>query len=72
VELVQAGFGIEVKESWEATLEDVCRAGGRPYAIPAGASDHPLGGLGFAGFADEVARQEEEIGVFFDTWSSAR
>jgi 1-aminocyclopropane-1-carboxylate deaminase/D-cysteine desulfhydrase-like pyridoxal-dependent ACC family enzyme len=24
------------------------REGGKPYPIPAGASDHPLGGLGFA------------------------
>ena len=35
--------------------------------IPAGASDHRLGGLGFAGWAEEVARQEAELGVFFDT-----
>ena len=42
-------------------------AGGKPYAIPAGASDHPLGGLGFAGWAFEVAEQERELGVFFDT-----
>jgi len=41
-------------------------AGGRPYAIPAGASDHPLGGLGFANWAREVAAQEAELGVFFD------
>ena len=38
-----------------------------PYAIPAGASDHRLGGLGFANWADEVAVQERELGVFFDT-----
>ena len=31
------------------------QAGGTPYAIPAGASDHPLGGLGFASWAREVA-----------------
>ena len=41
--------------------------GGKPYAIPAGASDHPLGGLGFAGWAREVEQQERELGVFFDT-----
>ena len=41
--------------------------GGTPYAIPAGASDHPLGGLGFAGWAREVEAQERELGVFFDT-----
>lgn len=67
VELVEAGFGIGVKDSWEAAVEDVRRAGGVPYAIPAGASDHRLGGLGFAGWADEVAAQEAELGVFFDT-----
>jgi hypothetical protein len=36
-------------------------------AIPAGASDHPLGGLGYANWAYEVADQERELGVFFDT-----
>ena len=41
--------------------------GGRPYAIPAGAADHPLGGLGFARWAFEVAEQERELGVFFET-----
>ncbi|GJF03636.1 1-aminocyclopropane-1-carboxylate deaminase [Pseudonocardia sp. D17] len=67
VELVEAGFGIGFKSSWEQALEDVRSQGGVPYAIPAGASDHPLGGLGFAGWADEVAAQEQELGVFFDT-----
>jgi 1-aminocyclopropane-1-carboxylate deaminase len=67
VRLVQAGFGIGFKESWEQALADVEAAGGTPYAIPAGASDHELGGLGFAGWADEVEAQEEELGVFFDT-----
>jgi 1-aminocyclopropane-1-carboxylate deaminase len=67
VELVEAGFGIGFKDSWEAALEDVRRHGGTPYPIPAGASDHRLGGLGFANWADEVAAQERELGVFFDT-----
>src|SRR3954453_9163615 len=67
VRLVQAGFGIEFKASWEQALEDVRAAGGKPYAIPAGASDHRLGGLGFANWAREVAEQEGELGVFFDT-----
>src|SRR3954451_24274315 len=49
VRLVQAGFGIGFKESWEQALSDVRERGGTPYAIPAGASDHPLGGLGFSG-----------------------
>jgi 1-aminocyclopropane-1-carboxylate deaminase len=67
VRLVEAGFGIGFKESWEQALADVESAGGTPYAIPAGASDHELGGLGFARWAQEVAEQERELGVFFDT-----
>ncbi|MFJ7070658.1 1-aminocyclopropane-1-carboxylate deaminase [Streptomyces sp. NPDC101115] len=67
VRLVRAGFGIGFKESWEQALREVEEAGGRPYAIPAGASDHRLGGLGFANWAYEVAEQERELGVFFDT-----
>ena len=67
VRLVEAGFGIGFKSSWEDALEQVRRQGGRPYAIPAGASDHRLGGLGFANWADEVRAQEERLGVFFDT-----
>nr|WP_296070938.1 1-aminocyclopropane-1-carboxylate deaminase [uncultured Actinoplanes sp.] len=67
VRLVRAGFGIGFKESWDQAVTEVEAAGGTPYAIPAGASDHRLGGLGFAGWAAEVVRQEEELGVFFDT-----
>jgi 1-aminocyclopropane-1-carboxylate deaminase len=66
VRLVEAGFGIEFKQSWEQALAEVQERGGKPYAIPAGASDHPLGGLGFASWAMEVERQEQELGVFFD------
>ena len=67
VRLVRAEFGIGFKESWEQALRDVEERGGKPYAIPAGASDHPLGGLGFASWAAEVAAQEAELGVYFDT-----
>ena len=34
------GFGIGFKESWEQALERRRGGGGKPYAIPAGASDH--------------------------------
>ena len=67
VRLVRAAFGIGVKESWEQALREIEESGGRPYAIPAGASDHPLGGLGFANWAYEVDLQERELGVRFDT-----
>lgn len=67
VRLDPAGFGIGFKSSWERALDDVRERGGTPYAIPAGASDHRLGGLGFANWAVEVEQQERELGVFFDT-----
>jgi 1-aminocyclopropane-1-carboxylate deaminase len=67
VRLVRSEFGIGFKESSEQALADVRERGGTPYAIPAGASDHRLGGLGFANWAQEVRRQEAELGVFFDT-----
>jgi 1-aminocyclopropane-1-carboxylate deaminase len=67
VRLVKAGFGIGFKESWEQALAEIESSGGKPYAIPAGASDHPLGGLGFASWAREVEAQEAELDVFFDT-----
>ena len=67
VRLVKSGFGIGFKESWDQAIAEVEASGGKPYAIPAGASDHPLGGLGFANWAGELAVQEEQLGVFFDT-----
>ena len=67
VRLVRAEFGIGFKDSWEQALREIEASGGRPYAIPAGASDHPLGGLGFASWAYELAEQERQLGVFFDT-----
>jgi 1-aminocyclopropane-1-carboxylate deaminase len=67
VTLDPSGFGIGIKDSWERALEEVRESGGRPYAIPAGASEHPYGGLGFVGWADEVEQQERELGIFFDT-----
>src|SRR5947207_3104409 len=67
VRLDEAGFDIGFRKSWEEALAAVEAAGGNPYAIPAGASDHPLGGLGYARWAQEVAEQERELGVFFDT-----
>src|SRR3954449_1441560 len=67
VRLVDAGFDIAFRPSWQEALDSVDAAGGTPYAIPAGASDHPLGGLGFARWAEEVAEQERELGGFFDT-----
>lgn len=67
VRLDPSGFDIGIRDSWQQALADVEARGGRPYGIPAGASEHPLGGLGFANWAGEVEQQERELGVFFDT-----
>ena len=67
VRLSAAGFDIGFRPSWAEALASVEASGGTPYPIPAGASDHPLGGHGFARWADEVAEQESELGIFFDT-----
>jgi 1-aminocyclopropane-1-carboxylate deaminase len=64
--LVDEGFDIGIRASWQAALEEVKARGGHPYAIPAGASVHRLGGLGYVGFAEEVRAQEAETGLRFD------
>lgn len=64
--LVEDGFDIGIRESWEEAIRSVEAAGGKPYPIPAGASVHKYGALGYIGFAEEVARQEEELGFRFD------
>jgi 1-aminocyclopropane-1-carboxylate deaminase len=61
------GFDIGIRDSWKDALREVEASGGKPYPIPAGASEHPLGGLGFAAWAFEVAEQERSLGVLFDT-----
>jgi len=66
IELVDEGFDIGIRESWERALDDVRNSGGRPYPIPAGASVHKFGGLGFVGFAEEVRAQEQALGFRFD------
>ncbi|MEC3974063.1 1-aminocyclopropane-1-carboxylate deaminase [Amycolatopsis sp. H20-H5] len=67
VRLVDAGFGVGFKQSWENAVREIEEAGGKPYAIPAGGSDHRLGGLGFANWVVELEAQERELGVHFDT-----
>jgi len=64
--LVEDGFDIGIRESWKDAMQSVRDAGGIPYGIPAGASVHKYGGLGYAAFAGEVARQEEDLGLKFD------
>jgi hypothetical protein len=64
--LVDEGFDIGIRDSWLKALDEVRAEGGKPYAIPAGASVHKFGGLGYVGFAEEVRAQEAELGFKFD------
>lgn len=64
--LVDEGFDIGIRKSWEDAMKSVVDSGGKPYAIPAGASVHKYGGLGYVGFAEEVRAQEKEMGIKFD------
>ncbi len=48
---------IEDEGGLESLVEAQRRRGRNPYAIPGGASDHPLGGLGYAAAAAEILVQ---------------
>ena len=47
-------------------MQSVRDEGGTPYGIPAGASVHKFGALGYVGFAEELRLQEQELGFDFD------
>lgn len=66
VRLSDDGFDIGDRCSLQEAIAEVKASGGKPYAIPAGASMHRLGGLGYVGFAEEVRAQERELGFAFD------
>lgn len=66
VRLVDERFDIGIRRSWEQALDDVKSRGGTPCGIPAGASVHKYGGLGYVGFAEEVRAQERQLGFAFD------
>tara|TARA_Y100000590_G_scaffold396510_1_gene477286 strand:+ start:1 stop:741 length:741 start_codon:yes stop_codon:yes gene_type:complete len=64
--LVEDEFDIGIRKSYEEAIQSVKDEGGKPYGIPAGASVHKYGGLGYVGFAEEVRQQEKELGFKFD------
>ena len=66
IDLVDKGLDLGISESLKKALEDVRLQGGIPYPIPAGASTHKYGGLGYVGFAEETRYQEHQMGIVFD------
>jgi len=64
--IVNDGFDIGIRQSWKDAMQSVRDEGGKPYGIPAGASVHKFGCLGYVGFAEEVRAQEAQLGFKFD------
>jgi 1-aminocyclopropane-1-carboxylate deaminase len=64
--IVEDGFDIGIRKSWEEAMQSVRDEGGIPYGIPAGASVHKYGCLGYVAFAEEVRTQEADLGFKFD------
>lgn len=57
---------IEDQGPLSAFVEFLRKNGHLPYLIPGGASDHPLGSMGYVNCALEIAKQSEESSVKFD------
>ena len=57
---------IEDKGPLEELAEHLRQQGRRPYLIPGGASDHPLGSMGYLACAAEIVTQTRDLGVHFD------
>jgi 1-aminocyclopropane-1-carboxylate deaminase len=57
---------IEDQGPLEGLAKYLTRRGQKPYVIPGGASDHPLGSYGYVNCAAEIAGQEHALGITFD------
>ena len=57
---------IEDKGPLEELAEHLRRQGRKPYLIPGGASDHPLGSMGYLACTAEIVTQSRDLGVHFD------
>ena len=72
VRLVSDGFDIGIRRSWEEAMESVRQAGGKPYPIPAGCSEHPLGGLASSASRKKCVRRRRNSASSSTTSSCAR
>lgn len=64
--VVDDGFDIGIRSSYEQAMAEVKAEGGKPYGIPAGASVNKYGAIGYVAFAEEVKKQEQALGFSFD------
>ncbi len=57
---------IEDQSPLEGLVEHLRQQGRTPYLIPGGASEHPLGSMGYVACAAEITRQSRDLGIHFD------
>ncbi|KAK3109479.1 hypothetical protein LTR53_017232 [Teratosphaeriaceae sp. CCFEE 6253] len=57
---------VRIGTTMDEAVELVRSRGGKPYEIPGGASEHPLGGLGYARWMCQVGEWEEANDTHFD------
>ena len=57
---------IEDQSPLEGLVERLRWQGRRPYLIPGGASEHPLGSMGYVACAAEITQQARDLGIHFD------
>ena len=57
---------IEDKTPLASLVEHLRHQGRKPYPIPGGASDHPLGSMGYVVCAAEITRQSRDLELHFD------
>ena len=62
---ISSGSVASANTNLAEAAERVRSQGGVPYVIPSGASEHPLGGLGYVRCALEIVQQSEEKGLQF-------
>lgn len=57
---------IEDQAPLDAFMAHLAAQGHKPYLIPGGASEHPLGSMGYINCALELATQMDQLGIAFD------
>ena len=57
---------IEDQSPLEGLVGHLRQQGRKPYPIPGGASEHPLGSMGYVACAAEITRQSRDLGIRFD------
>ena len=57
---------IEDQSPLDGLVEHLRQQGRKPYLIPGGGSEHPLGSMGYVACASEIMQQSRDFGFHFD------